>query len=162
MRHSSACCLGDSFGRRPRSFPLARATAMPSRVRIRTKNSAKVEDVEEHLAHRVGGVVVVPAERRPDVAGSEVVADRASGTERVSRSSFDTRVLGDTQLGQSLALGGAGLGVGAAACVADQSVGHDWGVMDSPPSLRINPYRLFETPLALAVIATSSPTWVSV
>jgi hypothetical protein len=68
-------------------------------------------------------------------------------------------VLGDTQLGQSLALGGEGLGVGAAACVADQSVGHDWGVMDSPPSLRINPYRLFETPLVLAVIATSSPTW---
>jgi hypothetical protein len=47
-------------------------------------------------------------------------------------------------------------GVGGAACVADQSAGHDRGVMDNPPSLRINPYRLCETPLVLAVIATAS------
>ena len=34
MRRSSACCLAESLGWRPRSLPLARATAMPSRVRI--------------------------------------------------------------------------------------------------------------------------------
>ena len=45
IRASSRCCLADSFGCLPRSLPLARATAMPSRVRIRsrsTSNSAKV------------------------------------------------------------------------------------------------------------------------
>jgi hypothetical protein len=35
------------------------------------------QDVEEHLAHRVGGVVDLPAERQLDAAGGEVVADRA-------------------------------------------------------------------------------------
>jgi hypothetical protein len=65
-------------------------------------------------------------------------------------------VLGKTQLDQSLALGGEGLGVGGAACVADQSAGRDRGVTDSPPSLKINPYRLCETPLVLAVLATAS------
>src|ERR1700677_300193 len=45
MRHSSFCCLSDSFGDLPRSLPLARAMAMPSRVRRRIRsasNSAKV------------------------------------------------------------------------------------------------------------------------
>jgi hypothetical protein len=39
-------------------------------------------------------------------------------------------------------------------CVADH-------VMDSPPSLRINPYQLCETPVVLAVSATASRHGVS-
>jgi hypothetical protein len=49
---------------------------MPSLVRIRsrsTSNSAKVEDVEEHLAHRVGGVVDLATEGESDAATREVV-----------------------------------------------------------------------------------------
>jgi hypothetical protein len=151
MRHSSACCLGDSFGWRPRACRLARATAMPSRVRIRSTELAEDgRDVEEHLAHRVGGVVDLPAERQPDVAGSRSSpigrrarsgrADRApapracrrpgpprtlgeSGEDAIRIRTGQTvvkrdAVLGHTQLGQSLALGGEGLGVGGAACVA--------------------------------------------
>src|ERR671917_800754 len=53
------------------------------------------------------------------------------------------------------------LGVGRAKCVADQSAGHDLDVMDSSPSLRINPYQLCETPLVLAAIATASRHGVS-
>jgi hypothetical protein len=34
-------------------------------------------------------------------------------------------VLGETQLGQSFALGDEGLGVSRAVCVADQNAGHD-------------------------------------
>jgi hypothetical protein len=45
--------------------------------------------------------------------------------------------------------------------VADQSAGHDLGVMDSLPSLRINAYQLCETPLVLAVVATASRHGVS-
>jgi hypothetical protein len=45
--------------------------------------------------------------------------------------------------------------------VTDQGAGHDLGVMDSPPSLRINPYQLCETPLVLAVVATASQHGVS-
>jgi hypothetical protein len=45
--------------------------------------------------------------------------------------------------------------------VADQSAGHDRGVTDSHPSLRINPYQLCETPLVLAVVATASRHGVS-
>ena len=29
--------------------------------------------------------------------------------------------------------------------IADQNAGHDWAVMDSPPSLRIFPYHVCET-----------------
>ena len=45
MRQSSRCCRSDSLGCLPRNFPLARAMAMPSRVRMRMRsasNSAKV------------------------------------------------------------------------------------------------------------------------
>ena len=35
------------------------------------------QDVEEHLAHRVGRVVDLPAQRQFDAAGGQVVADRA-------------------------------------------------------------------------------------
>jgi hypothetical protein len=41
MRRSSACCLAESLGWRPRSLPLARATAMPSRVRIRSRSTSR-------------------------------------------------------------------------------------------------------------------------
>ena len=81
MRRSSACCLAESLGWRPRSLPLARATAMPSRVRIRsrsTSNSAKVARMlKKHLAHRIGRVVDLPAEGESDTAGGEVVTDAA-------------------------------------------------------------------------------------
>ena len=45
MRQQFGLLLAESLGRRPRSLPLARPTAMPSRVCIRsrsTSNSAKV------------------------------------------------------------------------------------------------------------------------
>jgi hypothetical protein len=45
--------------------------------------------------------------------------------------------------------------------VTDQGAGHDLGVMDSPPSPRINPYQLCEAPLVLAVVATASQHGVS-
>jgi hypothetical protein len=35
------------------------------------------EDVEDHLAHRVGGVVDLSAEGELDAAAGEVIADRA-------------------------------------------------------------------------------------
>ena len=81
MRRNSVCCLVDSFGRRPLSRPFARATAIPSRVRIHsrsTSNSAEgSEDVEEHLSHRVGRVVDLAAKGEFDAAGREPVADVA-------------------------------------------------------------------------------------
>jgi hypothetical protein len=87
MRHSSACCLDDSFGWRSRSLPLTRATAMPSRVRIRSKELGEVGEMLKNILP-IGLVGRSPAaERQPDVASSQVVADQASGTERVSRSS---------------------------------------------------------------------------
>ncbi len=48
IRRSSLCCLSDGFGFFPRSFPLASAIAMPSRVRILTRsasNSAKAATI---------------------------------------------------------------------------------------------------------------------
>ena len=53
--------------------------AMPSRVRSRADLKLREggEDVEEHLAHRIGRVVDLPAERESDAAGGEVVTDAA-------------------------------------------------------------------------------------
>jgi hypothetical protein len=49
------------------------------------------EDVEEHLAHRVGRIVEASAEEEFDAAGDQGVADVTGvGTERASRSSFGT------------------------------------------------------------------------
>ena len=80
MRRSSACCLAESLGWRPRSLPLARATAMPSGAhpqQVDLKLREGGEDVEEHLAHRIGRVVDLPAEGESDAAGGEVVTDAA-------------------------------------------------------------------------------------
>ncbi len=52
MRQSSRCCRSDSLGCLPRNFPLARAMAMPSRVRMRMRpasNSAKVARILKNL-----------------------------------------------------------------------------------------------------------------
>ena len=68
IRHSSLCCLAESLGRLPLSFPLARAMAMPSRVRRRIKsasNSAKVakmlkrhlENILTYLQHPITNAV---------------------------------------------------------------------------------------------------------
>ena len=43
IRRSSFCCLSVSFGCFPRNFPLARAMAIPSRVRIRIRSGKSVQ-----------------------------------------------------------------------------------------------------------------------
>jgi hypothetical protein len=52
---------------------------MPSRVRIRSRSTSELrergQDVEEHLAQRVGRVVDRAAEGQPDSAGGQGVAD---------------------------------------------------------------------------------------
>src|ERR1700677_1899100 len=55
MRTSSICCLSDNFGGLARSLPLARATAMPSLVRMRIRwasNSAnhEAQQIAQHVA----------------------------------------------------------------------------------------------------------------
>ena len=82
MRHSSRCCLSDSLGCLPRNFPLARAMAMPSRVRMRMRsasNSAKVgEDIEEHLSRGIARVVGgAPAEGQFHVSFPKPIGDGA-------------------------------------------------------------------------------------
>ena len=52
MRQSSRCCRSDSLGCLPRNFPLARAMAMPSWVRMRMRsasNSAKVARILKNI-----------------------------------------------------------------------------------------------------------------
>jgi hypothetical protein len=47
------------------AFPFALATAMPSRVRMRSRSTSHAgeggQDVDEHLAHRIGRVVDLSA-----------------------------------------------------------------------------------------------------
>jgi hypothetical protein len=81
MRVSSACCRAVSFGFLPLSLPLARATAIPSRVLSlsrSTSNSAKVgQDVEEHLPEGVRGIVDSAAEGELYAAGDQRVPNLA-------------------------------------------------------------------------------------
>ena len=81
MRVSSACWRGVSLGCLPRSLPLARATAMPSRgaepEQVDFEFGEGGQDVEEHLAEGVAGVVDGAAEGELDAAGDQGVADVA-------------------------------------------------------------------------------------
>ena len=79
MRVSSACWRGASLGCLPRSLPLragdghAFAGAEPEQVDFEFGEGG--QNVEEHLAHGVGGVVDGAAEGELDAAGDEGVAD---------------------------------------------------------------------------------------
>ena len=81
MRQSSRCCLSDSLGCFPRSFPLARAMAMPSRGAHADEVGLELgeggEDVEEHLSHRIGRVVERPAEGQLHASFPKPVGDGA-------------------------------------------------------------------------------------
>ena len=81
MRQSSRCCLSDSLGCLPRNFPLARAMAMPSRVRMRIEIGFELgeggEDIEEHLSHRIARVVECPAEGQFHVSFPKPIGDGA-------------------------------------------------------------------------------------
>ena len=95
MRISSFCCFSDSFGCLPRSLPLARAMAIPSRVRILIRSASNFgeggQNVEEHFAHRIGRIVDRRTQGELDALFRELPAiARASGTDRARRSSFGT------------------------------------------------------------------------
>jgi len=69
------------LGGLPRSLPLAQghghAFPGPHPQQVDLELGEGGEDVEEHLAHRVRGVVDRPVDRQPDPAGDEGVADVA-------------------------------------------------------------------------------------
>ena len=76
------------------------------------------QDVEEHLAHRVGGVIHRPADREPHAAGGQRVADRA----RVGDRAREPVELGHHER-VALAHGGQGLlQAGTAAIAAGHAV----------------------------------------
>ena len=81
MRQSSRCCRSDSLGCLPRNFPLARAMAMPSRVRMRIEIGFELgeggENIEEQLSHRIARVVEGPAEGQFHVSFSKPIGDGA-------------------------------------------------------------------------------------
>src|ERR1700758_60491 len=120
IRASSRCCRADSFGCLPCSLPLARATAMPSRVRIRsrsTSNSAKVARMLKNI---------LPIGGQPDPAAGQVVTDGAG----VGPRRGEPVELGHDQ-GVAFADGGQGLvqagtatvGAGEAVVEGDAGVG---------------------------------------
>ena len=81
MRQSSRCCLSDSLGCLPRNFPLARAMAMPSRVRMRDEIGFELgeggEDIEEQLSHGIARVVEGPSEGQFHASFPKLIGDGA-------------------------------------------------------------------------------------
>ena len=77
LRQSSRCCRSDSLGCLPRNVPLARAMAMPSRVRMRMRSVSNGEDIEEDLSHGIVRVVERPAEGQFHAAFQKLVSDGA-------------------------------------------------------------------------------------
>ena len=79
MRQSSRCCRSDSLGCLPRNYPLVRATAMPSRVRMRMRIGLELgkggEDIEEQLSHRIARVVEGPAEGQFHASFPKLIGD---------------------------------------------------------------------------------------
>ena len=80
MRRSSPRRMADSFRLAALEAALragdCHAFACPHAEEVDFDFGEGGEDVEEHLAHRVGGVVDLSAEREFDPPGGEVVADR--------------------------------------------------------------------------------------
>ncbi len=84
IRTSSRCCLGESLGRLPRSLPWPRPCLRGCASGAgRLEFGEGDEDVEEHLAHGVGGVVDLPAEGggpgSPDERSNGYAADLRLG-----------------------------------------------------------------------------------
>ena len=81
MRQSSRCCRSDSLGCLPRNFPLARAMAMPSRVRMRMRsvsNSAKMARIlKNSFPMGSPGFVERPAEGQFYASFPKLIGDGA-------------------------------------------------------------------------------------
>ena len=77
MRQSSRCCRSDRLGCLPRNFPLARAMAIPSRVRMRMRSVSNGEDIEEHLSHGIVRVVERPSEGQFHASFQKPIGDGA-------------------------------------------------------------------------------------
>ena len=107
MRQSSRCCRSDSLGCLPRNFPLARAMAMPSRVRMRMRSASNGEDIEEQLSHGIARVVEGPAEGQFHASFLKPIRDGAG-----IRDGPGEAVEFRHDQGVALAHGGEGLGRG--------------------------------------------------
>jgi len=95
IRQSSFCCFSDSFGCLLRSLPLARALAIPSRVRFRIRpasNSAKVARMLKNILPIAssGSWMLQPRASFTPLSCNRSAVYRASGTDLARRSSFGT------------------------------------------------------------------------
>ena len=95
IRASSSCWRSESLGCLPRSLPLERAMAMPSRVRWRIRSASNSAKVARMLKKSlpigsVGSWTVAPSWSLMSRSARVSPICRASGTERARRSSFET------------------------------------------------------------------------
>jgi hypothetical protein len=79
------------------------------------------QDVEEHLAHRIGGVIDRPADREAHAAGGQRLLQAGAAAVAAGHALIEIdAVLADPELPQHAALGGEVLHVSRAAAIADQ------------------------------------------